>query len=378
MPYLLVWIFAPEAFGSARSLSGDAQHVLDDGSFWSRLETPRDRSENASTVVNAYGYFRPMWNPLKTPFLTRCSSTLGFETDRYPTCDDVRVGLRLETWADFGFSVMYEPHGTVHNMVGGTWSGHVAHGDLRQFVTNGTLDTYDLFQFVNPKGPWQHGVLVCPSFCSDDADQASCTCHCPKQDAGASAYEVLEAAGLLDRWADHFATRVSRNRGFVRRDAGRGPYLASGARRVRVAVADEDAFLEATVATMCTPGFSGSIMDSAANVDPLFWSVHAAVERLWQWKRASPSPYAYEWLSGSAASNPNCREMENGHDVNNTRTWKNLFDDDDVFYTNHELHALFDPANADLPYVFDHFEWPHCLTDEATDVRRFWQEDARP
>ena len=154
--------------------------------------------------------------------------------------------------------------------------------------------------------------------------------------------------------------------------------MCAGARRVRVAVADEDAFLEATVATMCTPGFSGSIMDSAANVDPLFWSVHAAVERLWQWKRASPSPYAYEWLSGSAASNPNCREMENGHDVNNTRTWKNLFDDDDVFYTNHELHALFDPAHADLPYVFDHFEWPHCLTDEATDVRRFWQEDALP
>ena len=331
---------------------------------------PRDRDRNESAVVNAYGYLRPMWNPLKTPFLTRCSSTLGFRTDRYPTCGDVRGGLRLDTWDDFGNVIMYEPHGTVHNMVGGTWAGSVARGDLAAFVANGTLDTYDLFQFVNPKGPWQHGVLLCPSFCSDDTDQATCSCHCPKRE-GSSDYEALEASGLLDRWADHFARR-SRNRNFVARAPGAGPYVG-GARRVRVAVADEDAFLAAAVATMCTPGFSGGVMDSAANVDPLFWSIHAAVERLWQWKRLSPAPYVYRWLPGSAASNPHCRELENGHDANNTRQWKNLFDADDVYYTNHELYEKLAPTNGALPYVFDGFDWPHCVDDEATDVRRFWQ-----
>ena len=363
-------LFSPDAFGSARP-ADSRQHVLDDGSFWASLPVPRDRDRNESAVVNAYGYLRPMWNPLKTPFLTRCSSTLGFRTDRYPTCGDVRGGLRRDTWDDFGNVIMYEPHGTVHNMVGGTWAGSVERGDLAAFVSNGTLDTYDLFQFVNPKGPWQHGVLVCPSFCSDDTDQEKCSCHCPKKDEGSSDYEVLEASGLLDRWADHFARR-SRNRNFVARAPGAGPYVG-GARRVRVAVADEDAFLAAAVATMCTPGFSGGVMDSAANVDPLFWSIHAAVERLWQWKRLSPAPYVYRWLPGSAASNPHCRELENGHDANNTRQWKNLFDADDVYYTNHELYEKLAPTNGALPYVFDGFDWPHCVDDEATDVRRFWQ-----
>ncbi|KAH8050965.1 hypothetical protein JL722_10995 [Aureococcus anophagefferens] len=319
-------LFSPDAFGSARP-ADSKQHVLDDGSFWASLPVPRDRERNESAVVNAYGYLRPMWNPLKTPFLTRCSSTLGFRTDRYPTCGDVRGGLRRDTWDDFGNVIMYEPHGTVHNMVGGTWAG-------------------------------------------DDTDQATCSCHCPKRE-GSSDYEVLEASGLLDRWADHFARR-SRNRNFVARAPGAGPYVG-GARRVRVAVEDEDAFLAAAVATMCTPGFSGGVMDSAANVDPLFWSIHAAVERLWQWKRLSPAPYVYRWLPGSAASNPHCRELENGHDANNTRQWKNLFDADDVYYTNHELYEKLAPTNGALPYVFDGFDWPHCVDVEATDVRRFWQ-----
>lgn len=269
---------------------------------------------------------------------------------------------------------MYEPHGTVHNMVGGTWSGRVAPGDLRQFVTNGTLDTYDLFQFVNPKGPWQHGVLVCPEFCSDDTAQASCSCHCPKLNAtaddDASLYETLEAAGLLDRWADHFAHRT---RQFVTRRPGTGPYVA-GERRVRFGVADESRFLRSATATMCTPGFSGGIMDSAANADPLFWSIHAAVELLWQWKRLSPSPYDFEWLPGSAASNPHCRAEQNGHDLNDTRLWTNLFGDvDGAAYTNRELYDRLDPDRGDAPYVYDAFAWPHCGASDGVDVRRFWE-----
>lgn len=30
------------------------------------------------------------------------------------------------------------------------------------------------------------------------------------------------------------------------------------------------------------------------------------------------------------------------------------------YYTNGELYKLLHPAEADLPYVYDNFDWPHC------------------
>ena len=42
--------------------------------------------------------------------------------------------------------------------------------------------------------------------------------------------------------------------------------------------------------------------------------------------------------------------------------WRNLSAAHDGPYTNADLWRLFDPTRLDsaLPYVYEHFEWPHC------------------
>lgn len=30
------------------------------------------------------------------------------------------------------------------------------------------------------------------------------------------------------------------------------------------------------------------------------------------------------------------------------------------YYTNENLYDLFSPIRAEMPYVYDNFEWPHC------------------
>lgn len=43
--------------------------------------------------------------------------------------------------------------------------------------------------------------------------------------------------------------------------------------------------------------------------------------------------------------------------------WRNLFDEDDHYYTNSELYSHLNPASEDLPYVYDNFRWPHCAAE---------------
>ena len=109
--------------------------------------------------------------------------TLNLTTSRYPTCRDIKEGMKLTTWYDFGMTIMYEPHGTVHNMVGGIWNPYepmelLGNDVVLKLSVNGSIDTYDLFQMINPKGPWSTGALVCPSQCSEDTPADECVCSC--------------------------------------------------------------------------------------------------------------------------------------------------------------------------------------------------------
>ena len=63
-----------------------------------------------------------------------------------------------------------------------------------------------------------------------------------------------------------------------------------------------------------------------------------------------------------------------GHDTGDILPFTFLFEGHDGPYSNKELVDLMDPTGADSPYIYDNFEWPHCL-DEGYSVDLLTQSD---
>ena len=127
-------IFSPDFLGTLRPEND--LNIVDDGGYWDHLPMLRDDKRNYSSYTNAYGLMRSAWNTLNTPFLTRTFKSYGYVTNHFPTCTDVHNVMQLDVWYNgtqnctegcgsagltdmFSLQVMYDPHGTVHNMIGG-------------------------------------------------------------------------------------------------------------------------------------------------------------------------------------------------------------------------------------------------------------------
>merc|ERR1711988_1275898 len=101
----------------------------------------------------------------------------------------------------------------------------------------------------------------------------------------------------------------------------------------------------------------GDLMNSGAPADPIFWTIHPTVDRLWQWRRingmtnTSWPPSSQNYVHGG-----DCW----GHSEDDVTIFKNLFDTDGHFYTNGELYAHMNPLNENLSTVYANFRWGHC------------------
>ena len=91
--------------------------------------------------------------------------------------------------------------------------------------------------------------------------------------------------------------------------------------------------------------------------DITFWVLHPALDRLWDFKRMAPDENLYEetWDPYHECY---------GHNPDDIQPFKMLFGEDEwdgeTYYTNADLYDNLSPYNADKPYVYDNFEWPHC------------------
>ena len=327
-------IFQPDVLGTMRPLN--ILNIIDDGGHWDHLPMLQDPKHEYTSYTNAYGLMRSAWNCLKTPFLVRSKESYGYTTNHYPTCQDVHNAMKLDMWYNgtsdcngtegcgsaqldkmFALQVMYDPHGTVHNMIGGMWGIDAAeYVSTEYFMSpNGHIDTYTLFQELNPKGSWMSDLIECPTVCSMDVEQADCACECTddsieikrKMLAGedrSQAYEYLERKGALDWLHTKSMGSAARNLLHVKAHKKNGPYLPDGSRRVHFAdgrsIPDADEVFAALSTQICDAGFLGTMMDSGAPLDPIFYLTHASVERYWQWKQLSPHPYEKTWVDGRA------------------------------------------------------------------------------
>ena len=109
----------------------------------------------------------------------------------------------------------------------------------------------------------------------------------------------------------------------------------------------------------------GDALESASPLDISFWPTHPTVDRLYHWRRING--FANEtWVDDAArsvsfAATGYCA----GHNWDDVLPWRNLTDLAGAGpHTNADLWRLFDPTvDSALPYVYDHFEWPHCAEE---------------
>eukprot|EP00622_Pseudochattonella_farcimen_P001321 FR735982.1.p1 GENE.FR735982.1~~FR735982.1.p1 ORF type:complete len:163 (+),score=14.37 FR735982.1:255-743(+) len=119
----------------------------------------------------------------------------------------------------------------------------------------------------------------------------------------------------------------------------------------------------------------GDLGNSGGPLDPLFWPIHPTVDRLWHWRRLNgfddeswPSDAKHSYFhdvhakDGTVVTDSSCY----GHAPDDVMSWKNLFDQKDHYYTNSELYDELAPGSDNLPYVYDNFDWEHCVSEGYT------------
>ena len=143
----------------------------------------------------------------------------------------------------------------------------------------------------------------------------------------------------------------------------------------------------------------GDLGNSGGPLDPLFWPIHPTVDRLWHWRRLNgfddeswPSDAKHSYFhdvhakDGTVVTDSSCYGSfdvsillpsvsesslcplapVSGHAPDDVMSWKNLFDQKDHYYTNSELYDELAPGSDNLPYVYDNFEWEHCVSEGYT------------
>merc|ERR1711988_204784 len=116
----------------------------------------------------------------------------------------------------------------------------------------------------------------------------------------------------------------------------------------------------------------GEAVDASAPYDVAWWSVFPTVERLWVRRKLSRGFSDEAWANADGETQV-CQSSGScdGHNAEDIIPLPVFARGTDGYfrsrhYSNQELYTVADPArisgNYSLPYVYEHFEWPHCTT----------------
>merc|ERR1711988_74270 len=98
------------------------------------------------------------------------------KTNIIPGCYDHADQMKMSIWSQFGSSIQYSPHGSLHILAGGTWGA-----DYRHYMAS-QLD-YKLKR-AQPLGTvtmariWRKGWMTFPTMCSIDTPVNKCKGVC--------------------------------------------------------------------------------------------------------------------------------------------------------------------------------------------------------
>lgn len=339
----------------------ECQHLLgrsltasQDGEFaFLRLPSADLASMPTTTPHNAYGLLRAPWNNNPSPFVSRYPR----QRATLPSCEEHWTFAKGKdgTWPTtaWAFSVSNKPHGAQHSSPGGVVALHV-NQQLRQVLPD------SLANGVRQHTLWRFRVIDFPTDCGGaDVRPTACAARCNTtlysfRDVG---YEVLKAQPKLPTEAE----------------------LAEY----------DDSDLEAIGAAYCSDMdvlVSGDAKDSGGCVDPSFWPIHGALERLYQFRILHGPGFGSDptedwpeqnicWGGRSVDADPDhlCfltaeepprvgsfAECCTGHQQE-SRVFE-VFPDQVFGWTNKEMFELLDPRRGP-PFdyaVYHHFNWSHC------------------
>lgn len=336
-------IFSGSWFGDASPSNN--LHTVTEGR-WS-YETAMTNARNFSQIVNSYGVLRAPWNNDPTPFMTRHDHIYGYQNNMKPSgCKEYYIALRKSTWMAMSRQLNSAAHGHIHETIGGSWNHYYADRVKSQTVGPAVLTFAHEIQAL-AKELWRTGFIKCPKECSMDTAWTDCQCtfDAKANGAGKTSYEILNAAGILDqvdyydeeghvinKWKDSNGTVYYTLPG----------YSSESSKHVY------DELLE----MLSSPGHIGDMFQATSSNDITFWVLHGTVDRLWHFKRlGNQDNYDETWDPYHTCY---------GHNPSNFQPFKNIFDQNDQYYTNQELYENLRPDKPQISYMYDSFDWPHC------------------
>lgn len=361
-------LFTSDWFGS--SSPENNAHTMDKGLF-AFLRVAIDDDDSVQ-YTNAYGYIRSPWNMNNSPFIARYNTTFEFTTSKFPTCGDFLKTLNYESWYDFGMNVAHRAHMPMQRMIGGAWHAGFNFKNAEAILGHdkaGLLTTFSVSSYAQF---WRSGIMDCPSYCSSDTKPEDCHCGCAGLNLTSEhEFALLEKANIFELMVRHD----------VDEELIRRVYTTDGV--VSYEWVGMEGTLNSDVPThflyemICNVGMTGDILGGGSPVDPVFWLSYPNIERMWQLKRLSVEcAYTYEW-----PNNTSIYGTCSGHDEHDVVPFSALEDWDGESalglqeYTNKELYDLFDPHYGNVDYIYDNFEWLHCL-DEGVDLYNFCSSSA--
>ena len=271
--------------------------------------------------------------------MTRSNTSYGFSITDMPGCASHHNALQYTNFSDFGFHIMYNPHGTTHLAIGGVWNA-----DWHKKLL---LDDYDMVQapswtllgFAKQKNMYRAGFSVCPHTCSMDTPESECKCACEDVISKINDKKYLR---ILEKIMEGYLPYLNDRE---------GNYLGDEIYKLLCNYYDD------------TYPVMGDSLESASPADVSFWPTHPTVDRLFQWRRLNGME-SMHWPDGKAWSVEGTKiSYCQGHDTGDILPFTFLFESHDGPYSNKELVDLMDPTGADSPYIYDNFEWPHCVDE---------------
>ena len=352
---VLAWrdsvVFTDEWFGTT-SPSDELQTMTRGVWAYTPVMKAVNTDGTAAPVQNAYGYLRAPWNTNNAPYVARFNRTFEFETDVFPMCSDYIDVLNYDTWLEFGQNIANGAHGPIHGMIGGAWKANFSGLESAEKSMGATQAKLLVYLAVASYPQfWRDGIISCPDSCDDSTPISECQCSCatvPADDNVATdvAAPLLQESGVFERLARHDTKQ---------RLIERKIDDLTGAVSYSWVGVDELSQAETTdwfFRIVCEVAQTGDMLGSSSPVDPIFWSVHPTVDRLWQWKRLSADcSYNYTWPSGTSIYGT-C----SGHDEYDMLPYYGLnTHDTNRVFTNKGIYDFLDPVETTSPYVYDDF-----------------------
>lgn len=331
-----------------------------------------------ATTKNSYGYLRAPWNSNASPYVTRvhkfCNFSLGASI--WPSCKqhyNLTFSMAYQTWFDYIWYMMYEPHGPIHDYIGGYTNCGNLHTTFASLLSPGEVRDIARAMVVLPKTLYRSFFTVGAKYCSTDTPQSLCSMKCTFNPDDPSEVKIVMDI-LISEIENLKQTGISEHYKFFKlMDYEKAAHLLK---------------------LYCqTPWSPGEQLEAGSPVDVSFWPIHPTMDRIFQYKRIVNDFQDLVWRGTADDDEHNDLPYGNttfcdlgysttvakdyfgvteskceGHHPEDLTFFRSMTKGSDGSYqvgklTNVELLQKLNPKSYGMSYLYDDFTWSHCEAD---------------